>query len=268
MSRIGDVLPEFVAEVVSSLSCLGHSDLADQLPELELERWTHDPSLDAVYLYLSGQRHLDIVEENVIGIQPGDSIEVKDIDGLVVVDTDHFNRIKGIEVLWRKDLVGLLKRIGPPERNLQAFTVQASHSRSFPQRIIRWLFAPQLPPIPWWRVILWWELRRIPFNIMIGVYGIICLFLFFWAITTSGILQPGEDAVESAVLLIAPFFINVFYTLGCLVELSSRHVAPMLSPCLGPWLMKAGLGFSFCVISLPALYWMSYRLLQVVHVVN
>ena len=48
------------------------------------------------------------------------------------------------------------------------------------------MFASQQPPVSWWRVILWWEVRRIPYNILVGFYGVFCLVIFFWAITTSG----------------------------------------------------------------------------------
>src|ERR1700677_4510188 len=61
--------------------------------------------------------------------------------------------------------------------------------------LYRWLFAPQARPGAW-RTIAWWELRRIPVNLLIGVYGIFCLSVFFWAILSSNVLQPGEDAVE------------------------------------------------------------------------
>lgn len=66
-----------------------------------------------------------------------------------------------------------------------------------------WLFAnPNTDR--WWRAVVWWELRRIPFNVVIGTYGFICLMIFFWAIVTSGQLQPGEDAVEPIALFLAP----------------------------------------------------------------
>jgi len=55
-----------------------------------------------------------------------------------------------------------------------------------------WLFSrPHLPITPW-GVISWWELRRIAFNGMVGVYGLIFLITFLWAVTTSGHLERGE----------------------------------------------------------------------------
>lgn len=136
------------------------------------------------------------------------------------------------------------------------------------KHIRSWFFAQQQPPVRWWRVILWWELRRIPFNLVIGAYGLVCLAIFYWGILCSGILQPGEDAVEPMALVAAPFAVNICYTFGWLVELAARLARPSLSPRLGPRLLKLGLGFSVFVISIPALYWGGYHVLQLVHVVH
>src|SRR5688572_15583750 len=103
---------------------------------------------------------------------------------------------------------------------------------------ISWLFAPQQTPVSWGRVIVWWELRRIPFNLLIGVYGLICLLLFFWAITTSGHLPPGEDAVEPLALMMTVFAANACYTLGWLLEIAVRLLMPELSPRFSPVLLK------------------------------
>jgi hypothetical protein len=127
----------------------------------------------------------------------------------------------------------------------------------------RWLVAPHRRPGAW-RSIVWWELRRVPVNLLIGVYGIICLVVVFWAIVSSGVPQPGEDAVEPLAIMIAPVLFNICYTLGWLVEVPARLANPNLSPHFAPLLMKLGLGFSFCVISLAALLWVGYRCMQLV----
>jgi hypothetical protein len=133
---------------------------------------------------------------------------------------------------------------------------------------IAWLFAQPQSPIRGWRVIAWWELRRIPFNLLVALYGIVCLAVFYWGILGSGILQPGEDAVEPMALIAAPFAANICYTLGWFVELPARLVFPSLSPAFGPWLLRLGLGLSAFLISIPAVYWGGYRVLQLVHVLH
>ena len=131
-------------------------------------------------------------------------------------------------------------------------------------RFADWLFAnPEGPRSPV-RVVAWWEARRLAFNVIIGVYGFISLGIFFWALATSGQLQPGEDAVEPIALFGALFGINILYTLGSLVEIPARIFAPGLSHRFGPLLLKSGLGLGLLLITLPAAFWLGYRLLQLV----
>ena len=110
MMRISELLPDFVAAAQASLEAQGHSELAQQLVSLELSRWTHDPEADAMHLYLSGQRPLNVVEQNIVGVRHGECIELEDIDGIVVIDTDNFQRISGIEILCREDILKELKQ--------------------------------------------------------------------------------------------------------------------------------------------------------------
>lgn len=115
MTKVAKLLPDFIAAAQASLQAQNHADLARQLSDLELSRWTHEPEENAMYLYLSGQAPLNSVEEVVIGVHRGECIELDDLDGMVVVDTDNFNRITGIEVLWRDDVAGELKEKMAPD---------------------------------------------------------------------------------------------------------------------------------------------------------
>jgi hypothetical protein len=137
----------------------------------------------------------------------------------------------------------------------------------FVKRFAEGFFGRPEGPRSLWEVMGWWELRRIPFNLIIGVYGGLCVLAFFWGITTSGHLQPGEDAVEPLALVTAPVAINVFYTLGWFVEIPARLTVSTLTPRLGPLLLKLGLGFGLVLITLPAAFWTGYRLLQLAGVV-
>ena len=127
------------------------------------------------------------------------------------------------------------------------------------------MFAPQPQAASRWRVILWWEVRRIPYNVLVGLYGAFCLVIFFWSVTTSGHLKAGEDAVEPMALFAAPFGVNACYTLGWLVDVPARTLWPSLSPRFSPVLLKLGIVLSAFLISIPAAFWGGYRLLQLAH---
>jgi uncharacterized protein YuzE len=114
MSKVSELLPDFVAAVQSSLEAQGHPDLAQQLVTLELSSWTRDPEADAMYLYLSGQAHLNIIDENIIGVRHGECVALDDVDGMVVLDVDNFQRITGIEILGREDILKELREKTTP----------------------------------------------------------------------------------------------------------------------------------------------------------
>ena len=71
-----------------------------------------------------------------------------------------------------------------------------------------------------WKAIIWWEIHRIIFNIILAVCGLISLV----TIETIGghYVKPGEDVVEPLLILIGvgiyAVAANVFYTLGWITE--------------------------------------------------
>jgi hypothetical protein len=62
--------------------------------------------------------------------------------------------------------------------------------------------------------------------------------------------------------------INICYTAGWLVDVPVRYLMPALSARFTSRLFTLGLAFSLFVVSLPAVFWAGYRLLQLVHVVQ
>lgn len=130
-----------------------------------------------------------------------------------------------------------------------------------------WLFRRKPEPSSAWDVIVWWELRRIPFNFVIGAWGVTCVAILDAAISAAHVLGPGEDSVEPMALFAASLAINVLYTLGWLVEVPARMIAPSLSMNVGTRLMQFGLGLGLSLIALPALFWTGYVGLQILRVV-
>lgn len=104
-------------------------------------------------------------------------------------------------------------------------------------------------------VIVWWEVRRIPYNLLVGVWGTICLLIYCYSIDASGHLEAGEDAIEPLLLPVLVVAVNLCYTIGWPVEIMLRKLHPDLGPTLGKRLFHAGSMFSLLVISLPALIW-------------
>jgi len=125
----------------------------------------------------------------------------------------------------------------------------------FLKRFITWFFARPLEPLSRGGIIAWWEIRRVPYNLVVGVFGAISLFLFFVFIELAHGLKPGEDAVEPMALIVAPIAANVCYTGGWIVELFLGAVRPRGSSPIGPVLLKMGVGFSMAVVLLPSIVW-------------
>jgi uncharacterized protein YuzE len=111
MNKLNEILPTFTAEVKKALSELDREDLIEMIPDLTLDNLTYDPKADAFYLYTGGTRSLNVVERNIIGVKHGKSIELKMCSGIVVLDTDNFGRISGIEIINRKDVYEELRKI-------------------------------------------------------------------------------------------------------------------------------------------------------------
>lgn len=123
------------------------------------------------------------------------------------------------------------------------------------KRFFTWFFSRPQEPDSWLGIISWWELRRVPYNLMVGLVGIISLLLFFLFIDLAHELKPGEDAIEPLVLLITPVVINICYTAGWVAELFLRIVWREKSHLFGPLFLKLGLSFSLVVVLLPSVMW-------------
>ena len=77
------------------------------------------------------------------------------------------------------------------------------------KRFYDWFLGVSEQPQTWLAIIGWWELRRIPYNLIVGGVGFISLLLFFLFINLAHELQPGEDAIEPLALLAAPVLLNI-----------------------------------------------------------
>jgi uncharacterized protein YuzE len=96
--KLFEALPEFSAELWASLVKAGHKDLAAQIADVEIERYTYDASCNAAYIYIQSPRAQNVVEKNIIGVRHGETIPVEH-PYWVNMDTDNFGHLTGIELL-------------------------------------------------------------------------------------------------------------------------------------------------------------------------
>jgi uncharacterized protein YuzE len=96
--KLCEALPEFSAELWASLAEAGYKDLAAQVADIEIERYTYDASCNAAYIYIRPAQDQGLFEKNINGIKHGEPISVEH-PYCVNVDTDNFGRLTGIELL-------------------------------------------------------------------------------------------------------------------------------------------------------------------------
>lgn len=123
------------------------------------------------------------------------------------------------------------------------------------RRFFAWFFSRPLKPLSWLGIVAWWEIRRVPYNLIVGAIGIISLFLFFVFISLSHELKPGEDAIEPMALFMAPIAVNICFTSGWIVELLLNAVRSKGSSPVGPILLKLGVVFSVVIALVPSVVW-------------
>ena len=122
------------------------------------------------------------------------------------------------------------------------------------EEVWEWLVSRPDEPMGPVDVVLWWEARRIPYNLIVGAVGVVSLVLGYLFCTACGGMQPGEDFEEPLGLIAAAFIINFLYIGGWVSELLLRLIwGP--KPRTGPILFIVGTAFSILIASLPGVIW-------------
>lgn len=96
-------LPFLVLDLESALVHLGRGQIADQLKEVTIERWTYDELADAAYLHLRAPR------ASGAATSPGETISVYDELG-INLDTDSQGCLTGMEILGGSAIIAQLER--------------------------------------------------------------------------------------------------------------------------------------------------------------
>ena len=103
MMLLKEALPYLVLDLESALAHLGRGNVADQLREVTIERWTYDEISDVAYLHLRSPRAAGAAET------PGETVSVYDELG-IDLDTDSRGCLTGMEILGGKAVVAQLER--------------------------------------------------------------------------------------------------------------------------------------------------------------
>ncbi len=105
-----------------------------------------------------------------------------------------------------------------------------------------------------WDAIIWWEIRRIPFNVIILVAGI-CSFLVIQLIGAR-LVKPGEDVVEPLAVMVGAVVYavaaNLCYTLGWVTELLWSRGDTCQTEAIRPKIYRKGIIFSVALTISPA----------------
>jgi hypothetical protein len=104
-------------------------------------------------------------------------------------------------------------------------------------------------------VIKWWELRRIPYNLVLLVIGVVALYGAVWVL---GGKRPEltMDAWPIAIpCFIYGFIANILYTLGWVVELWGRATDAAAARRRAVLTFRAGFALSCVLTSLP--FWVA-----------
>jgi hypothetical protein len=99
-------------------------------------------------------------------------------------------------------------------------------------------------------IIIWWEIRRLLYNFIVLIAGILSLVIMLSAASVRVQLEPGEDFYEPIMIPIFAFICNVAYTLGWLTEIFIKR-----NLTYGPKMFKRGLYFTLFWVFLPSAVW-------------
>ena len=103
--RLRDAFPHFAPELERLLAASSRHDLVAQIEDLKLaSRCGCSDSFCSTFYVTGGRSPLSAEERKDRGPHWQDSQVVEAAEGVVVVDIDQFDRIVGIEVLYRPDV--------------------------------------------------------------------------------------------------------------------------------------------------------------------
>ena len=126
------------------------------------------------------------------------------------------------------------------------------------RRLIARILARPIGPLPPRAVVLWWEARRVPYNAIVGVVGLVSATIMVGVAFTCesrggapiGLPDPPAFAIVGAVLY--GVLANICYTGGWITELVVAKVWSVDTTRFGPIAFMLGTAFSVLVTLIPS----------------
>ena len=127
-----------------------------------------------------------------------------------------------------------------------------------PKALLGWLFTRPIGPLPSGAVIRWWEARRVPYNMIVGMVGLISssvmVAVAFTCESRGGALigLPDPPAFALVAVLLYGILANVCYSGGWITELLVAKLWFVDTARFGPIAFTLGIAFSVLVTLIPA----------------
>jgi hypothetical protein len=123
------------------------------------------------------------------------------------------------------------------------------------------LRGPEKTP-PWYRTIIWWEIRRIPFNVIIVSLIVLSCFIFAFIPSPTEFSLSSLGILSSRAMTTVMLIFNALYTGGWIFEILVRLFFREKSTTLGPDLFCVGLVLTAFLVVLPTLLAVSFSVYE------
>lgn len=96
MDELPILFPSVVLQLEKTLD--NNIDLVGQIRSARVTRVSFDPDANSGYIYVHSGRDLNVIEQNIIGIKHGRTVQVPG-EIWMYIDVDNLERLMGIEIL-------------------------------------------------------------------------------------------------------------------------------------------------------------------------
>jgi hypothetical protein len=132
-------------------------------------------------------------------------------------------------------------------------------------KLLKQFFLPNLNEKRWFRILIWWELRRIPYNVFLLLFLSIS-FYFLSLIPNDGFIRilPGPGLIVGFYITLLLFFIgaNILFTTGSIFQIITRNYNHKLIYWVRKFSLLIGIIVSFIVTLCPIIIALIKQLLQ------